>query len=334
MDFAVAEPLFHCCRELFQSWHPLDLLPLLRVARGWHGLFLAALRGAVARVMQVSPHICRGLLCHTSEAALHRAYLEYARQVEGVRQSWVRYAGVWQPRPRVRGPLATESWVAEPALQQPVLRQRMNERPNTPDVYRYLERLENEIGCPLPRCYVAMMEAACQPELEAQGEDALPPLGELVQDMHWTPKTRPMHGLPGMNMGPGMPAPGAPCEPYETSPRIKRTESSIRFQVAHFGEQSEIYGIFVHILYLEWTLNDGVPASTQYVLARINDYDPEAEAIHDIEQVEHDIASFATFEDVLRECTREYSPSYMDSEGPVRFRLSELDARFDRMTPS
>lgn len=319
MDIAVAEPLLKWCRE--SGWHPLDILPLLGIARGWHVLSAAA---------HGSPYVWRGLSqTHPAEVELHRAYLEYARQVEQLRESLILYAAVWRPHPLQLGRPANPaaSWVTEPALQQPVLRQRVNQRPpsSTPDVHRYLERLEREVGCPLPLCYVAFMEAACQPELESQGQDALPPLGELRQHMHWTARTRPMFGLPGMSFGHGVPAPGEPRELGASSPTIKRTESSVRFEIAHMGEQSDHHGFFVHTVYLEWRLIDGVAVSTQYVLAKISDYDPMAHADGE-EPLEDDIATFATFQDVLQECMREYMvmrTNDTDGQHEARFRLSD-----------
>jgi len=272
---------------------PLDLLPLLSVARGWNLLagainfksYMFCSHLQFQRLMRESPDLLR--LC-SREVTPHRIYVDYSRQVERVRQSWVRYAAARADLPM--------------SFRKKFLLQRVNER-TQPMCYRHLYRLEKEVGCPLPVCYVAMMEAACQPEeAHRQGQKAIPQLGEL-QWAEWTD---------------------------QGGPTIKRTDSSVRLELAHLWEQSDFNGSFVHILYLEWILANGVATGTQYVLAKISEYDPQANP----EQAEADIATFATFDDVLRECAREYTEQQRGGCPPVRFRLSQADAQVERSRPT
>ena len=78
---------------------------------------------------------------------------------------------------------------------------------------------------------------------------------------------------------------------------------------------------------------------TSNVLAKISDYDPMAHADGE-EPLEDDIATFATFQDVLQECMREYMvmrTNDTDGQHEARFRLSDAgggarnrDSRFNR----
>jgi len=107
------------------------------------------------------------------------------------------------------------------------------------DIYEYLSRLEDTVGHSLPLCYVAMVEATCQPSLEAEGQDALPPLGDIGQPFHWAARLRPMHGFPGMWVAPGQPAPGELRDIGASEPTVRRfaDSGSVRLEIGSRWER-------------------------------------------------------------------------------------------------
>mmetsp|Transcript_30033 Transcript_30033/g.99604 ORF Transcript_30033/g.99604 Transcript_30033/m.99604 type:complete len:247 (-) Transcript_30033:107-847(-) len=184
-------------------------------------------------------------------------------------------------------------------------------------IYAYLSRLEDAVGHSLPLCYVAMVEATCQPSLEAEGQDALPPLGDIGQPFHWAARLRPMHGFPGMWVAPGQPAPGELRDIGASEPTVRRfaDSGSVRLEIGSRWEQSPFVGPVAHVVYLEWR----AALPPRYVLSLISDYNP---LLEHAEQEEEDIEEYSSFHALLRACSAEYLDWF--EHLPVRFRMSKL----------